>query len=620
VRPPEATTVAGAGHHREVALRNGEVVGERYQVLEHLAADPLAGRYRAFDQETEAEVCLRLVHQDLLPDDSSRRRILERLEAVLGRGGRYLTPLLDADRDGPRVYAIEPIPTGASLREVFDERFAEGRSFRPDEVLPLVARLAAALDAVPTGFRHGDVRPACIWMRRDGLTLSGGFLVSALPAGAVAAALQTESQRARRAPELAHGSPSPVTDLYGVALVALEALIGSIPESPGQNIPASLGGVGDALAALLIANPSARATSLDALLAALSRQADLPIPVVEAGVYLDERARSVRPLPGEPTDPTATPYRFIGAPPQVSITHPRTDGRLGIDLRDTFEDAPSADADDDPRDDAPTNPPPAMDRDKTRRINYPWVGEASAEPSGGETPQRSAEALASSVHDSPTQPRPTRAQRIEGAAAEGTQEITFDQIVEERERRAAEQASALRAPDPVKDLESGELLDTLPRRGRAVRPLPRKPVAYDAISLEGVKPIPRPKRVESILPPPSTGAHGPNVVLFDDSNPHDPVPAAAPMPAAETEDAARPGPRFSAGERSAGVTDRPPPMARRSGIGRWIVVGSLLAAVAIIAGSLLFATYRRTEADQERELRLKHRYEELRRQNADGPE
>jgi serine/threonine protein kinase len=621
VRAPDATTAAGAGLLREAVLRKGEVVGERYQVLEHLAIDAFAGTYRAFDQETEAEVRLRLVHPDLLPDESSRRRLLERLEAALGKGGRYLLPLLDADRDGPRVYVIEPVPAGASLRQVFDERFADGRSFRPVEVLPIVARLAAGLDALPTGFRHGDIRPARIWAHGDELSLGGGYLASALPEGAVAAALQSDAHRAQHAPELAHGGPSPTTDLYGVALVALEALIGALPESPSQAIPASLGGVGDALAGLLVANPAERGQSLSVLLGALSRQADAPVPVLDVGVYRDGRARSIRPLPGEPTDPS------VFFTPTAGPSSPA-----------------AADAELDDEADVPTLPPPAaergadaarpiqsdeVDRETTRRVAYPWVAESAALGDAAATPRLPDREARSSSDDVPTARREARPRAIEGAARDGTQEITLDQIVEERERRAALAADPAPPVTPISvdalgfevaepteptrpRVVADDLIDTLPRRGRAVRPLPRRAAAPD---LEGVKPIPRPRRIESILPPPP--AHGPNVVLFDDSRPDAPAPESAPRAAEQ----ASPRPHATeAREEGVTITERPPPMPPRAAIGRWIVLVSLLAAVGIIAGSLAFASYRRARADQERELRLRERYEELRRENADGPE
>ncbi len=595
------------------------MVGERYQVLEPLAVDPYAAWYRVFDQEAEAEVRLRVVHPDLLPDEASRRRLVERLEDILGRGGRFLAPLLDVDRDGPRVYAVEPMPAGTSLRTLFDRRVAEGRRFRPDEVLPIVARLGAALAALPRGFRHGDIRPAHIWIRRDSLILSGGLLVSALPEGAVAAALQGDPLRWLYAPELGQGLASPTIDLYGVGLVVLEALAGILPSSPFESIPASLGGVGDALAGLLQPNPAARAGSLDALLSALSRQADAPVPILDVGPYRDERARSVRPLPGEATDPLAGASNTPSVPPGDEVTNPRI--QLPTDPTDLFAgDALDAIG-------SPSDLPPQDPRDLTRRIAYTFTEEPAGDP-----PDEGAPAPAAPVDEEdafitrPVNGSVPRARVIEGAAPGGTQEIALDQILEAEPLPAYDDPFPA-APAPLDELPMHELPgapeaieddaitlassetelveDEPPPPRRRKNQKPKGESLAQSIPLEGLKPIPRPKRVESILPPPSSNPEDQNYVLFDDSGTFEALaPGALKVPVPQNLLAEEPS-----------VTTLRPPKSERPRTGRSMLLGSLLMAVAIIAGSLLFATYRRAEAERARERALEERYQQIMLEN-----
>src|SRR5688500_10628786 len=162
-----STLVTGSPSARARAPRRGQVLGERYELLERLEQDGITAAYRAFDQETEDPVLLRVVHPNLLADDEERRTVVERLQGIVGTGGRYLPGLLACGRGGRAVYVVEPIPKGARLRAVITARGMRGEKSAAHEVLPVIARLVSALLAVPPPWRHGDVRAERIWIDPD---------------------------------------------------------------------------------------------------------------------------------------------------------------------------------------------------------------------------------------------------------------------------------------------------------------------------------------------------------------------------------------------------------------------------------------------------------------------
>ena len=72
------------------APRVGDVLLERFEVVEMLGADCLVHTYRATDQETEAAVLVRVTAPGLLGEKDARR-LVERLRVLVGA---------TSDRDG----------------------------------------------------------------------------------------------------------------------------------------------------------------------------------------------------------------------------------------------------------------------------------------------------------------------------------------------------------------------------------------------------------------------------------------------------------------------------------------------------------------------------------------
>lgn len=317
----EHTAVTGAP--TQVVVRRGDVIGERYEIRGRLRDDPFSHGFLALDQESEEQVLLRVVRSELL-ETADRNGVVRALRRFVGVGGRFLPGLLDADRDGPFVYATEPVPSGVTLRDVLDGRLREGTPLEPTELLPVVGYLDAALNAIPSAMRHGDVQAELVWVDRDRLELTGAFFVPALPAGAVAAVLQRHGDLRRRyAPELLQGIGGSAADRFGVGAIVHEALTLRPPPPPGESVSASLGALAAPLAALLHPDLTKRARDLDALLETLSRLSGHPPLELDAGAFqVDRRMRPQRPSSAPP--PRVAPAALrkpVEAKPAIPPVH-----------------------------------------------------------------------------------------------------------------------------------------------------------------------------------------------------------------------------------------------------------------------------------------------------------
>jgi serine/threonine protein kinase len=309
------TDVTGSPVSRSRGARPGEVLGERYEILERIGKDAFATNHRAQDQETEKPCVVRLIDPSLL-GKTPPRAIADALSEAIGVGNRFLPALLDADVDEKgRLYVVESPPSGASLREVLSSRRARGDALSPKEALPVISSLAAAVEAIPEPLHHGDVRLDRIWLGEAGLTLTFPFVVAKLPPISVATAAQGDPVLSRTmAPELSRGVSTSAADRFGVACVAYECLTGTLPK-PGEPAPERLRSIADALDSLLVKDHEKRPKSLDPLVEAIAKVADLPIPNVDPGAYDGAKKASGNPTSGLllPPDEVVEPTP-MGAP------------------------------------------------------------------------------------------------------------------------------------------------------------------------------------------------------------------------------------------------------------------------------------------------------------------
>ena len=276
------------------APRPGEVLCERFEIRDVVESDSLVLSYRGTDQETEASVLVRVTAPGLLGEREAKR-VHERLRPLVGsRGllggegdgaGSVWPGLLDVDREGSLVSTVEPWPRGTSFRAVLEARRAKKKRFDAAELLPFIARIAAALDGLPdrgrlASLHHGDLRASRVFVHPDGMTLTGGFLLSALPGDAVAEALTRDiALRRTLPPEFADGLAGRPADRYAVAALAWEALEGEPPPPSVQPADCrSEPGLGAILVRYLDPDPAARPATLRILVEALAGRASAPVP------------------------------------------------------------------------------------------------------------------------------------------------------------------------------------------------------------------------------------------------------------------------------------------------------------------------------------------------------
>lgn len=517
--------------------KKGEVLGERYEIHDHIRTDAFTDSYRAIDQESERAVLVHIVDTSLLPERDDASRTLKRLRAAMGYGGKYLPGIVSAEAEGQRVMAVEPWPIGTRLRDVLDARAARAEPFTLRELLPVVAYLDAALAALPDGHRHGSVIAERVYVAEGEFRLAGGFLVAALPESAVSAVVGADPRlRLAFAPEVLQGGARRSSDLYSAACIVFEALFGRLP-APDEKPPSQLGPVSIRLGELLRRDTYARPARLHGLIRAIAEAAELAIPDVDPEKF-DRRAELLR------TEPDA---KALADDDGAGIVDPATvpfDSDAALLAATDPQPFVEATADEDYLEDMPT--------------------EAGAEPASVEEEDGRD---ATQVRGAP-QPskREVHRRAIPGAAREGTMEIDASQLMDAAPEEALDpgKIATLRNETTAPELAAPAIEnadDTAPRPALSL-PVDRTGEIHEsdlelienaarALGVEEVKTTAAPARARSIpapvlpaalvtaphgsVPPgaapsrPSAAAAAPSLPSL--SQPSKPAPAKPSMPA-----------------------------------------------------------------------------------------
>ena len=317
--PVDATQVTGSPLAGARVPSPGAVLAERYELLEMIDSDGPVASFRALDQESERQVLVRIL---VGPGLHTARcdEIVDRLKGLLGVGGRFLSSLLDADREGRSPFTVEPWPRGTPLSAILDSRRSRGEVLGPREALPVIAQLSAALAALPAGLHHGDVRAERVWLDTDGLRLTGPFLLAALPRDELAERIGGLGPgTVAYAPEAKEGLSGSASDLWGVASIAWEALTGRSPD-PTAPSPEVEGDLKRALTALLAEAPEQRPPDLSALLSAVSHTSGLSVPNLD-------------PEPHQPPTALVSDMDGVGTEPSGGAVQARPSSEDSLDPR-----------------------------------------------------------------------------------------------------------------------------------------------------------------------------------------------------------------------------------------------------------------------------------------------
>ncbi|MDA3647496.1 serine/threonine protein kinase [Saccharopolyspora indica] len=256
-------------------MRTGQLVKDRYRLLEEIGSGGGGTVWRAFDEELQRTVAVKRALSPDSEDWAKRVGWLRREGTILAR---FSHPNVVTVHD----IAVEGGEFWLVLEHISASDLAEQGVLQPHRAARLGADLAGALEAVHAeGVVHRDVKPGNVLITDTGTAKLADFGISRVVHGDVTlteSALLTGTP-GYMAPEVARGAePTAESDVFSLGATLFAAVEGVGPFGDSRNplellhhaqsghisAPKNAGALAPVLAALLRVNPAKRPTAAEA--------------------------------------------------------------------------------------------------------------------------------------------------------------------------------------------------------------------------------------------------------------------------------------------------------------------------------------------------------------------
>ena len=345
----------------------GRTIAERYEIQRRLGEGGMGSVYLAVDLELNRRpVVLKFPDAAGLDDRSFRERFLFEIRSLSALEHPHIIKIYDAGETGETPYAVVQYAAGGDLKQQL-----AGRQPTPEEILPWFRVVADALDFVHRhGYCHRDVKPANIFLDRDGNAYLSDFGIATAMEGADPDATRMDSSLTMQGgfvgsprygpPEMVRRKLSPAYDQYSLGVTVYEVLSGRVPleaDTPmnlmmlkahapptplREHVPELPQAAADAVMRALSIDPTDRFAScsefFEAFAAALpgasaEAAASRSVPAVAVGaggalllalaLWLLVGRSTAPPVPAAPPggEPPTTPLARAGAPLVVESLH-----------------------------------------------------------------------------------------------------------------------------------------------------------------------------------------------------------------------------------------------------------------------------------------------------------
>jgi WD40 repeat protein len=195
----------------------GQVLGERYEILEMLGRGGMGEVWRAFDLKLRVEVALKALREDLFQTEGRREMLRQEVRAAREVISPNVCRIFDLiEIDGRELVSMEHID-GATLLGVLQER----GPLELKEAQDIASQFLSGLEAIhKAGLVHRDVKPENIMLTRAGRVVVMDF---GLARGPESGAGSVSGTPAYMAPEHAAGQEVDArADVYSAGVVLAE--------------------------------------------------------------------------------------------------------------------------------------------------------------------------------------------------------------------------------------------------------------------------------------------------------------------------------------------------------------------------------------------------------------
>ncbi len=242
--PPAGRPDARSGSGKQIwhapGLADGTVLAGRFRIVRFIARGGMGEVYEAEDLVLKDRVAVKTIRPDVANDSRTMERFLREVHLARTVTHPNVARTFDIFPEGPVTFLTMELLSGETLAH----RISRTGRMRPDEALPLVEQMAAALAAAhEVGVVHRDFKSANVMLSPDERRPGGArVVVTDFGLARRNPGARGERQTSLTATEAVMGTPdymapeqiegrdvSPATDVYALGIVMYEMVTGEPP-------------------------------------------------------------------------------------------------------------------------------------------------------------------------------------------------------------------------------------------------------------------------------------------------------------------------------------------------------------------------------------------------------
>lgn len=217
----------------------GKILGNRYEIVEHLGEGGMAVVYKGRDTLLQRPVTVKILRSEFSADEEFVSRFHREAQSVASLSHRNIVNVFDVGGEGDVHYLVMEYVDGENLKTKIKR---EGR-FEPVQAVSIVRQVAEALaHAHQQQIIHRDVKPHNILITTDGQAKLADFGIAREASGTTLAQTKTLVGSVHYiSPEQARGDTADAqTDIYALGVVLYELLTGRVPFSGSNPVTVAL--------------------------------------------------------------------------------------------------------------------------------------------------------------------------------------------------------------------------------------------------------------------------------------------------------------------------------------------------------------------------------------------
>ncbi|MGH9620462.1 MAG: protein kinase domain-containing protein, partial [Bryobacteraceae bacterium] len=218
----------GGGELRSASLARGDLIAERYEILDELGRGGMGAVYKVRDRELDRVIALKTIRPDLASNTSTIRRFKQELLLARQISHRNVIRIYDLGVSGGLRFITMEFVDGRDLRSILSEY----GKLLPEEAAGIVKQICAGLEAAHAeDVIHRDLKPQNILldMQRQVRIMDFG-LARTLEQSGITGTGMIVGTADYMSPEQARGEQIDArSDLFSLGLILYELLTGVLP-------------------------------------------------------------------------------------------------------------------------------------------------------------------------------------------------------------------------------------------------------------------------------------------------------------------------------------------------------------------------------------------------------